>query len=339
MSELRDDLKASFTEAAAEPVAAVETPAPAVEAAEPAPAPAAGPVRDESGRFAAKEPNGVVTPAPLGAPPPAANPTPPAAAAVPVPKPPQSWKAAEREEWEKIPAGAQQAILRREREAELSLRKAADAGKITDVLAPYEQALRAEGRDPRQHVESLLRTERALASGSIPQRAQVAAGLLKSYGLTTDEALKAVAAALDGQPAQAASPPIDPEAIERRVMARIEQQQQQSQLSNQVRDFIATEPEFLGDVQAAMVGLYKQGVAKTLPEAYEKACWADPEVRKILQQREASKQAATGAQATQRAQRAASSVKPTPGGSLIPSPEAGESIRDDIRAVMAANRR
>ena len=92
-----------------------------------------------------------------------------------------------------------------------------------------------------------------------------------------------------------------------------------------------------------MAALLNSGAAQTYQEAYEKAIWADPDIRSGLlsqQQREAEEKRNAEAKArTDAAKRAAGSVTGSPGG-VRPTNGSGtghSSLRDEIRANLAAS--
>jgi len=335
-------------QATAEPAAATPEPAATTEAATPAESPE-GRARDEKGRFAPGAAKGESSP-----PPPAAKTqegvAAPAVAIGTPPAPvvevraPQSWKPDVRELVSRLPPEFRPILdeaNRRERETQLAMQRASEAQRGLEPLLrsvqPFVQGLQQRGFDPAQIVGNMLRTEQALSNPDERVRANVIAQALKQYGV----GVETLAAAIDGQPRQTQQQAIDPQQIVQQAKAEllreIEQQriqQASSAASNEIESF-APQAEFLDDVRMTAAAILQSaaeaGVAKTLKEAYEEACWADSRIRGIYQQREASKKAATGAQATQRAHAAASSVKSQPGGGNGTTP-LGDSWREHLEA-------
>lgn len=364
VDDRRADLEAAFDKAVTTPeTPPVEAPAaPAVEAApeieESAPSvESAQKARDEKGRFvpasaakgnpAVRSPGagaqeGVVPPPPavIGAPPPT---TPPAS----VFKPPQSWNPQARELAAKLPAEFHPILeeaSRRERETSVAIQRATETTRQVEPLLraiqPYAQALQSRGMDVTQVVGNFLRTEQALSSPDERVRAQILAQAMPQYRVSVE----ALAAALDGMQAPVQgqqTQSIDPQQIIQQAKAEftreLQQQrfQQATESSTAEIEAFAPQAEFLDDVRETTAALLetaaRQRVALSLKDAYDQACWADPRIRGILQQREASKQAATGAQATQRAHAAASSVKSRPGGIGNNAP-LGDSPREHLEA-------
>ena len=348
--------KAEIVEApAAAPTTSVAKAAPV----EPAPevATADSRPRDDKGRFTSGEaapalpakpeaPAGVAAPATaIGSPAPAA----------PVPtleiKAPQSWKPEEKALWDKLPAETRAVIVRRERQMEAGAQKALEVQRTVDPLLravqPHLQGLQARGLVPVQVISNMLQTEQALSHPDERVRAKVFAQALKTYGV----GVEALAAAIDGAPqGQPQAPQFDEASLLQKakaaVMAELGQQRMQTALQGAQSEYSKAEGgewgEFLAhpdmgetiklNAAAILEAAATAGVDKGLSQAIEEACWAVPEVRKILQQREASKKAATSAEDTQRARAAGSSVRSSPASPV----GAGEPADDSWRAHLAA---
>jgi hypothetical protein len=139
---------------------------------------------------------------------------------------------------------------------------------------------------------------------------------------------------------------MDPEAIARQVEERVNarwmqqtQQRSQHEGAQAVEQFQATNPEFLDDVRQGMAVRMemaaKAGRAVTLQEAYDSECWANPDVRTILQKRQQAEAAKAQTASTQQARIAASSVKsnPSTGASSNGASKANGSYRDMVAAA------
>jgi len=307
--------------------------------------------RDETGRFipakaakpATEEAPPVAKPAPEKPPEVVAAPIAdgkPAPAAVEAIKPPQSLTPAEREEFAKAPPVVQQAIVRRERETQVALREAAQAKhfhqSFQQALAPYQGLIAANGGDPVKAVSGLLQTAQALATAPAQHRAQIVANLVRTYGVD----ISMLDSALAGEAQQ--SQGFDKESLlreaEERARKTIEEQQKQAALAQyrtEVEKF-ASEHEFYEDVRVDMAKFLQAGLANDMEEAYKFACDRHPEIKRVLSQREASKQAATGAQATQRAIAAASPVRAQPTSAVSVGAKSGASVRSAIEAAWDA---
>lgn len=347
--DLRNAVSESFDKAlAAEsaPPAEVEV-APAeaapveVEADEPETPPepkpdADGRVRGPDGKFASVKPaEGVkTTAAPIGTTPPVEP--------QPWQKPLQSLKPEAREKWASVPPEVQQEIHRRERETAMAIQRASESTRqaepILRAIAPFAQQLAARGQAPEQVIGNFLRTEQALSHPDERQRASVLMQAMRTYGVSVE----ALATAIEGGQAPAAQQQIDPQALVQQavqgVLGHLGQQSQQTanqQAATALEAFSASgKAEFLEDLRPTMAAMIKAGLATDLQSAYDAACWADPRIRGIIQQREASKKAANATASTQRARAASTSVKSDPGGLQNGKAPLGDSWEDHIRAQM-----
>ena len=343
-----DDIRADLAAVAEAPAA----PEPATEAAPEAPE-KADDGRDEKGRFLPKEKpaetaEGIKpTPAPAGAPAVSAK-----AATQPAPVPtekpaevlaPRTWKPIGREVWAKVPPEAQKEIIRREHETTQALQNAAEHRRQAETwqqtLAPFEQVFRREGVDAVRGVASLLPAVQALQEGTPQRKAEVAAQIIKAYGVD----IAALDQVLSGQQAPQQAQQLDPNTIIARAKAELAAELQQRQQAAAVEresaavEQFSTKAEFLDDVRDDMADLLessaRRGLALTLEEAYDRACYMNPEIRRVMQQREAAANVSTTS--TQRARAASSSVRSQPAGARLSAPSSG-SIEDDIREAAAS---
>jgi len=361
-SSVRDDVMAAMegpadtgsdSGSSAEVAPSSEVAAPAVET------PKAPAGRDTKGRFAP----GRAPPVPIGSTPvnlgkgsvakPEAEIVPEekapekAAPAVATLKAPASWKPAAREKWAALPPEVQQETLRREHDMSRTLSETAEARKgyaaFQRVVQPFEAMIRAEGAQPLQAVESLLRESVIMRQGSPLQRAQIVARTIRQWGVPVE----AVAAALDGQPMPqvGGGHPVNvEEMVDRALKARVAQAEeyQNRKLITKATttiDKFAGDHEFFDDVSEDFqlvleaMGRRNPELEPDLEEVYARAVAMNPEIAQIVAQRKAAKAQATGGTATQRARVAASSVRSTPAGNT----HTGEpkSIRDEVAALYA----
>lgn len=310
--------------------------------------------RDPKGRFAKANPKKVKIPGgelhqgsgqeqpatdTLGqAPDRAGAPSPPPPSQPEALKAPQSWKANLREKWGTLPRELQEEVLRREKEISSGLEQHAGSKKFQQewqqTIGPYEAMIRAEGANPLGAVQNLLQTAMALRTAPPQHKAQLLAQMIHTFGVP----IEALAAAIDGQPSpqqQAPGPYRDPRVDQLFQQIQAAQHQQQHSLNQRAHQDIAAfseGKEFFEDVRLRMSAIMSSGLPKTLEQAYDEACWGDPHVRAVLQQREAAKAAANAQASTQRARAAASSVKSEPAGVASPKPQG---IRASLEAAWA----
>lgn len=269
-----------------------------------------------------------------------------AAAAESKSKPPQSWNAAERAHWEKIPAEVQAVITRREEEAHRGITKlgqdAAFGQKLRDVINPYLPIIRAEGGDEAGAVRDLLQTAYVLRTANAEQKVQLFQQLAGQFGVDLSAAAQA-------------APQVDPrvQQLEREIAQLkghlvADQQQQHQQIEStaqQMIDAFAADPknEFYEEVKPLMGQLLVSGRASTMQDAYDQACWATASVRSTLMQRQqAEAEAKRVAEAKAKAdakRRAGGSVSGSPAAPVAATASAAAqnlSLRDEIRANFRA---
>lgn len=260
-------------------------------------------------------------------------------------KAPQSWSAAERAHWEKIPPEVQAVIARREEEAHRGIttlgQDAALGKKLKDVINPYLPMIRAEGGDEAGAVRDLLQTAYILRTGNPQQKAEVMRHVAGLYGVDLSVAAQG-------------APQVNPELQSlRQELAQLRgylgnaEQQQHQQVQGQAQAIIETfaadpKNEFYEQVKPLMAHLLVAGQAKDMQEAYDMACHANPDVRSTIltrQQADAEAKRAADAKAKADAKRkAAGSISGSPAGTVSTTTTANQnlSLRDELRQAMRA---
>lgn len=340
----------------------------------PAPGPAEPPAppsdgtapRDSQGRFVAKTGPATATPPvtpPVGTAPPVPQPGAvgqPPAPGLPAPQAlqaPVGWTPQAREVWAQVPPAAQAEIARRETEMARGMTENAAARDIAtnlrDMIAPYVGRMRMQGVTPFQALENLLITETTLGTGTMQQRAEQVARLVKAYGVdiqALDSALAGVAMP------QQANVDAQVQALVAQQMAPFHQFMQQAQQAQQSAwgraqnevgtslQTFAADPknEFYEDVRDIMADLVevaqRHGQVLTLQEAYDRAVWMHPQVKGVIEARQQAQAAAGLNGAAQRAKRAAVSLSGAPALGA-PDDTSDLSLRGAIAAAMDANSR
>lgn len=363
MADLREALDSAFETVAAdvEPTSVPE-PAPAPEPVqETPPSPSeteqarSERARDEAGRFAKKAAEDAAA-APKVDEKPAAPPVPgdktpapekPAAQPPAASKAPQSWKPVAREEWSKISPTVQAEVVRREREVQQALQESSEARqahqRFKEAVAPFEQMIRAEGAEPMQAIQGLLQTAYALRFAPPQTRADMIAKMVSAY-LPGREGLEMLDRRLAGEPAQQGPQQPQPQQIrDPRVDKLLETLQQRQQVEVQTQQQRAAEmveeikqQEFYEDVRLDMADILevaqRRGLQMTVKQAYDRACALNPEISRVLTQREEAKRLATPAGATLAARRAGSSPRPSPA-----IPPKGDRPAGDLRSDLEAS--
>lgn len=246
------------------------------------------------------------------------------AVTAPTTKAPQSWKPAVREEWAKIPASAQEEIIRREKEITSTLSQSAASRKLaedfTAIVRPYEHLIRSSGVEPLKAVQNLMNTAAGLQVGTPQQKASIVAEIIKNYGVdipTLDQMLSGSykpgpESNIERMIAQRMAP-VDQ--LLSRLQSHEQQttQQLQTESASTIEQFEASgKAEFLEDVREDMADLLevaaRRGRSMTLEQAYEMACNQHPDIAKIVEQRRAAEKATAANSAAHRARLASASL-------------------------------
>jgi hypothetical protein len=94
---------------------------------------------------------------------------------------------------------------------------------------------------------------------------------------------------------------------------------------------------YFENVRSEMAALLGQGLATDIADAYEKACWARPDIRPLLLQQQDQERQESQRQRARQARAAGSTLTGSPSGSaganLVP-PDPNASVEDDIRAAI-----
>ena len=176
-------------------------------------------------------------------------------------------------------------------------------------------------------------------------------GLVKlaaTYGITSAHLAQALG---HQQPQQQAQLPPEIQQIVQR-QATLEQQlaqqqqaaaaQQDQAFQSEIQAFIA-KPEhmYFENVKGDMVMFLKSGRAETLDQAYDMACNADPEIRKLVQASHAGTSVQQSRAKADLARKAGGSITGAPGPGSTPATDASTSsasIEDDVRKAFASMR-
>lgn len=208
---------------------------------------------------------------------------------------PASWTAEAKAKFNELPPDIQSEVIKRERDFEAGLRKNAEAAKLAEayegVVAPYKAMIAAEGGTPVGAMQDLLNTAYQLRVASPEQKKSLLMGIARDYGID-----------LGSETKQEEDVFVDPELkatqdrlnqlenyLRQREMEQVTAQQQT--VDQQIQSF-AADPKHthFEAVKPEMAALLQAGRAESLEDAYQKAIWANPEVRSTIlaeQQKEA----------------------------------------------------
>jgi hypothetical protein len=273
-------------------------------------------------------------------------------------RPPSSWRPTARAAWQQLPEAVRTEIHKREGDylfQSHELRNDANFGReLGGIFQPYQMLIQSEGGTPQAALKDFLQTSALLRTGSQLQKYQTMVNIANRFGISLRDLASRLAggqpAPAGGQPAARQEPLHDPRVDHLLHSMRT---QEQNRAAEEVR---ATESQALGwmneadgegnplrpyagdvvDDMVAMIPSIKASnpqltYAQVMQAAYERAIWANPEIRALLQA-EAVKAAGTAPAENLRrvngARRAASVNVPRRGST--PAPAKPGKIEDTI---------
>lgn len=256
-----------------------------------------------------------------------------AAKAAEIGEAPKSWKVTTREHWSKLPQDVREQINTREREITKFIGQHGAAiqhkAQFDEVVQPYLPFIAAQQSTPMKAFQGLMNTAARLTTGTPEQRAGVISEIMRNYGVTAQVLDAVLSSQLQGGGPGSGYPQPSGHGEQPPAWARpmfefmTEAKQARQQMAQRTQQEAAAEMakfesrEFYSDLQEDMGMLLRRAADKgqlmTLEQAWEKARKMNPDVDKILSQREAAAAAKNGGTKVDRARRAASSIRGAPG--------------------------
>lgn len=216
---------------------------------------------------------------------------------------PSTWKPTARADFDKLPPAVKTEIHRRETDfmnGQAQLLPDAKLGRsVTEIMSPYRMLIEAEGGTPERAIADLMRTAAIFRVGTPQQKSAALQQIARQFNVE-------LAPPQPAQPGQQPQTLQDPRVDQ--LLAQLNQERQQRQRDEQsgletaVTSWMgevdakgAPVRPYLGDVMNEMSGLVPQirqgnpslSHNQVLQEAYDRAIWGNPEIRKLLQQQEA----------------------------------------------------
>ena len=259
-------------------------------------------------------------------------------------RPPPGWSPASKVAFANLPDSVKTDIAKRESEVNQGFAKLADY----KGLEPFTELAKRNGTTITEAVKNYNAFENSLNKdlvggvGMICERygqhpLAIANEIIRRYGGTPAQ----IGSAGNQAPAQNG---IDLSPIQRELaeLRSYMQNDQQTRLDQTIEQFKSDPAHtFFDNVRPQMAALLESGFAKDLKEAYDAACWANPEIRDLLIKQQSSgngqaAQVASNAAAATQARRAAKAVTGAPSPGFKEAPKEGQrmSIRDNIRAAI-----
>lgn len=208
-------------------------------------------------------------------------------------KAPSSWSPKVREKWGELPEDVRAEIIRREEASASGVRKLqeeyAPIHRFAEAMSPFLQEASRMGQDPTGYIANVMVAERQLRHPDQEMRFHALLNIADSYGIPLRQIInRSVGQEILHQPQQQQGQQMHPAVQQELAAMRQWREQQENQtIESQINAF-KKDKEFFEDVRDLMADLMDSGVAKDLQDAYDKACWTNPEVREVLRQRELS---------------------------------------------------
>lgn len=209
---------------------------------------------------------------------------------------PKTWRKEAAAIWATLPEAARQEVLKREEDMFKGLegyKQHALRGRALDqLLEPFLPILQQHNLDPMQQIQGLMNAHYQLATATPEKRAEIFQKLAQDYQVDLGQVAAAQADMAYVDP-QVRNLQTQLQGIQSQLKASADAQARQTheQMLQQVNAFAADPANlYFQDVANDMIPLLEKGICKTLPEAYERALWANPTVRakELARQQEAS---------------------------------------------------
>lgn len=325
--------------------------------------------RDEHGRFKAAQAEAAET-APVVDPNAPAQPADPAAPVDPQAQadaraaaaPPATWSAGAKAIYASLPEVARKEIAKRETDYARGIQQYAERAKIADSFMreaqPYEAMLRNEGSNPVAALSSFLKQSYTLRTATPQERGRLIMETAQKFGADLSPYLGQQAEQPAGQTQdlsqvqalvqQLVAPHLQKIQQWENSQATAQQQQEQQmeqEISSQITAFQSATNEdgspkhlYFENVRPLMSAFFANGQAKDLEQAYDMACFANPEVRAALI---ADQHRAADAQRLEEAKRKtgqarSASFNPTGQGGIGIAGATQSSLRDELAAQLDA---
>ena len=254
-------------------------------------------------------------------------------------KAPPGWSVAAKAAFNELPDAVKESIAKREAEVDHGFKRYGGLKQYAEYAEKNGTTLAAAVQDYSK-IENGLRTNYLEGIDLIHSRFGInPADFIRAYAQRYGVSLDGAAAA----PSQGYQPPaINPDAIVQQATAAFEQRLHERESLSEIERFKSDPAHpYFENVREDMAILLQNGKADTLKDAYEKACWANPETRAILLKSQTINSAPSQQAAVQKARAAAKAIggAPSPGfnpGAKAPPPNM--SIHENIKAAIAAQR-
>lgn len=265
---------------------------------------------------------------------------------------PNSWKPAVREHWAKLPSEVRAEVSRREKEILQGMSQVAQIRKFgndfAQVIGPYSHLIRAQNSTPLQAVSNLMQTAAGLTTGSQEQKAAIISDIIHNYKVDlkmldqvlSQHAQNPPAYRNRQQPTNEAPPawaqPIFSFMTEVQTARERREQEGQEKAAKDIEQF--QDHPFFDDLREDIADILEMAANRnrtlTMEQAYKIAIDANPEIKKIIDQRAAATRNANGGDSRiTRARRAAKTISSAPKGDKVGGKLVGGTRKEALEAA------
>jgi hypothetical protein len=259
-------------------------------------------------------------------------------------RPPPGWSPSAKVAFEKLPPEVQQAVAQREVEVNKGFEKLTRFKPIErfDEMARQSGTTLDKALENYVGMENKLRQDFAGGITELCQRQGVNPIALANHILARNGVQSAQQDRTGETPAHQPAPGVDLSPVMQKISAleNFIQEQQSQGVQTEIQRF-ASNPKntFFENVKVQMGQLIAAGQADDLDDAYDKACWANKEIRELLIKQQMPAPSANAADAVSRAKAAAKATGGAPSAGFKPNAgTAGADIRSTIVAAVNAQR-
>ncbi|MGI0012646.1 MAG: hypothetical protein ACREBU_04270 [Nitrososphaera sp.] len=250
----------------------------------------------------------------------------------PLGHPPPGFSVASKAAWDNLPQYIRDDIAKREQEVDAGFKRYSGLGRIADVAERNGTSLQQAVHD-YVGVENALRNDFTGGIEFICQRMGV-------HPLAVAQSIAAKYIGDGGQGGESQQSSIDHHAIAQHAAGVVRQELEHKESAAQVAAF-ASNPKnkYFDNLRLDMARLLNAGKADTLEQAYEAACWLNPDIRASLIDEARAAKSKEAASAVSRSRSAAKAVGGSPATGINPdavSRRKNLTLEEEINAAIDA---
>jgi hypothetical protein len=241
---------------------------------------------------------------------------------------PGAWRPAIREHWAKLPPEVREEVKRRETEITQFIGRHGAAiqhkSQFDEIVQPFMPFIAAQQSTPMKAFHSLMTTAARLTTGAPMAKAQVISEIMRNYGIDAKTLDEVLTAQMNGRASPVSNgggdqPPAWAQPLfsfmqETSQARKVREDRVQQEAATEIQEF--EKRPFFNDLREDIALVMKRATDKgelmTLDQAFAKARKLNPEIDKILTQRERAAASNNGSDPLARARRAASTVRGSP---------------------------